>query len=77
MKLIMDQVKITGSSTGGMKITQECVNFIARKNIILKTKFICSKADLKTATEELKKGNDSGVRFVIDIEKTLADGLIN
>jgi D-arabinose 1-dehydrogenase-like Zn-dependent alcohol dehydrogenase len=31
----MDQVRITGSATGGMKITQECINFMAEKNIMV------------------------------------------
>ena len=68
-KLIMDQVRITGSATGGMKITQECINFMAEKNIMVKTEMINSFDELNNATEQLNKGNDSGVRYVIDMEK--------
>ena len=65
----MDQVRITGSATGGMKITQECINFMAEKNIMVKTEMITSFNEMNNATEQLNKGNDSGVRYVIDMEK--------
>ena len=68
-KLLTDQVKITGSATGGMKITQECINFVAEKNIMQKTEMITSFDDMHHATEMLHKGNDSGLRYVIDMEK--------
>jgi len=68
-KLIMDQVKITGSATGGMKITQECINFVAKNNILQKIEMINTFDEMNHATEQLNKGNDSGVRYVIDMEK--------
>ena len=68
-KLIMDQVRITGSATGGMKITQECINFMAEKNIMVKTEMINTFDEMNAVTEKLVKGNDSGLRYVIDMEK--------
>jgi len=68
-KLLTDQVKITGSATGGMKITQECINFVAKNNILQKTEMINSFDEMNNVTELLNKGNDSGLRCVIDIEK--------
>lgn len=68
-KLIMDQVRITGSATGGMKITQECINFMAEKNIMVKTEMINTFDEMNIVTEKLIKGNDSGLRYVIDMEK--------
>ena len=68
-KLIMDQVRITGSATGGMKITQACINFMAEKNIMVKTEMINTLDEMNEVTEKLNKGNDSGLRYVIDMEK--------
>ena len=58
-KLIMDQVRITGSATGGMKITQACINFMAEKNIMIKTEMINNLDEMNDVTEKLNKGNDS------------------
>merc|ERR1711879_702585 len=59
-KLLTDQVKITGSSVGGMKITQECINFIAEKNLQIKTKTLESIEEVEDAMKVLEKGNDGG-----------------
>ena len=55
-----------------MKITQECINFMAENDLEVKTEMINSIPELQVAEEKLVNGNDSGVRYVIDIEKTLA-----
>ena len=55
----MDQVRITGSATGGMKITQACINFMAEKNIMIKTEMINNLDEMNDVTEKLNKGNDS------------------
>merc|ERR1712241_1013864 len=71
-KLIGDQIKITGSDTGGMKVTQECIDFMAEKNLIVDTKHISSLESLQEVDEELRQGNpDSLFRYVIDIGKLL------
>ena len=72
IKLLLDQVKITGSSVGGMKTTQECIDFIAKKNLQVKTKMLTSIAEVSKAEMALQKGNDSGVRYVVDLQQALA-----
>ena len=71
-KLIVDQIKITGSDTGGMKITQECMNFMAENNIVAETKLISSFNELHKAEEELIKGSSNEFRYILDIEKILS-----
>jgi len=68
-KLIADQVRITGTLTGGLKMTQECINFMAENNIVQKTEMINSLQEMNCASKEIIKGNSSGVRYVIDMEK--------
>lgn len=68
----MDQVRITGSATGGMNITQKCIDFFAEKNIRVETELIKTFDQLHLAEEKLNKGNDTGLRYVIDIEEILA-----
>ena len=71
-KLIGDQIKITGSDTGGMKETQECIDFMANNNLIVDTKLISSLENLQEVDEELSKGNTSSLfRYVIDIGQLL------
>lgn len=67
----MNQYKVTGSATGGLKITQECMDFMAKHNLTVTTKMISSLEEVEQAQEALDKGNDSGVRFVLDIDKIL------
>ena len=54
-----------------MKITQECIDFIAEKNLLMETKMITNLDELETAEAELVKGNSSGLRYVLDMEKML------
>ena len=70
--LLFNQYRITGSATGGMKATQECINFMAEHGLQVKTEMINSIAELEQAEECLNKGNDAGVRYVLDIGKILA-----
>jgi len=71
-KLIGDQIKITGSDTGGMKVTQECIEFMAKKELFVETKLISSLDQLQKVDEELTKGTASSLyRYVIDIGKLL------
>ena len=67
----MDQVRITGSSTGSMKITQECIDFIAEKKLLMETKMISNLEELEEAEKELVKGNSSGLRYVLDMDKIM------
>ena len=59
-----------GYKRGG--IFQECINFIAEKNIQMKTKILESIEEVDDAVAALEKGNDGGIRYVINIPKVLA-----
>ena len=54
-----------------MKITQECIDFIAEKNLLMETKLISNLGELEEAEHELHKGNSSGLRYVLDMDKVL------
>ena len=53
-------------------LLQDCINFIAEKNIQMKTQILESIEEVDEAVAALEKGNDGGVRYVIDIPKTLS-----
>lgn len=61
---------MSGSSTGGMKETQEMIDFAAKHNITADIEVI-SMDYVNTAMERLAKA-DVRYRFVIDIANTLA-----
>ena len=74
-KLIKDQIRITGSDTGGMKMTQECIDFMAEHSLFPETQIISSLDQLATAENALKLGDSSTseYRYVLDIRKMLND----
>ena len=61
---------MAGSAAGGLKETQEMIDFAAKHNIRPEIEVI-SMNYVNTAMERLAKG-DVKYRFVIDIENTLA-----
>lgn len=67
--LIMGRKLIAGSGIGGIKETQEMINFAAKHNITADIEVI-SMDHLNTAMERLSKG-DVRYRFVIDVGNTL------
>ncbi len=69
--VLLRRLHITGRSVGGMQTTQECMDFCAKNNILCKTEVIDSIAGIDAAGEKLVQGNDTGVRYVVDIEKAL------
>lgn len=77
-KLLMHQHRITGSKIGGIAMQQECVEFCARHGVLPETELVpATPAALSRVYTELDRGNDSGVRFVLDIGKTLTEELIS
>jgi len=64
--LILRQVKITGSMIGGMRETQECIDFCAKHNILPTTQLITADK-LDEVYKTLQEKNDLVVRYVIDI----------
>merc|ERR1719334_1256269 len=67
MPLMYGRAKITGSVIGGMKETQECLDFCHKHNIVPRTKIVTAK-DLDEVYKSLNSKNDSIVRNVLDIE---------
>uniref|UniRef100_A0A5B7BXL0 Putative mannitol dehydrogenase n=1 Tax=Davidia involucrata TaxID=16924 RepID=A0A5B7BXL0_DAVIN len=67
--LIMGRKMVAGSSIGGMKETQEMIDFAAKHNITADIEVIPVDY-VNTAMERLQKG-DVRYRFVIDIGKSL------
>ncbi|KAH9712641.1 putative cinnamyl alcohol dehydrogenase 6 [Citrus sinensis] len=70
ISLIMGRKTVSGSSIGGMKETQEMIDFAAKHNITADIEVI-SMDYVNTAMERLAKA-DVRYRFVIDIANTLA-----
>ncbi|XP_062145442.1 probable mannitol dehydrogenase [Alnus glutinosa] len=67
--LVTGRKMVTGSGIGGMKETQEMIDFVAKHNITADVEVI-SMEYVNTAMERLAKG-DVRYRFVIDIGNTL------
>jgi alcohol dehydrogenase (NADP+) len=70
--LIFQRKKICGSLIGGIKSTEECLEFCAKHNINPDVTVIEAK-DIEMAWNTLMNINKDGVRFVIDIKKSLAN----
>ncbi|CAI0419745.1 unnamed protein product, partial [Linum tenue] len=70
--LLMGRKIVGGSCIGGMKETQEMLDFAAKHNITADIEVI-SADYVNTAMERLEKG-DVKYRFVIDVAKTLQQG---
>ncbi|KAK4390841.1 8-hydroxygeraniol dehydrogenase [Sesamum angolense] len=67
--IIMGRRTVAGSMVGGLKETQEMIDFAAKHNIMPDVEMI-SMDYVNTAMERLEKG-DVKYRFVIDVGKTL------
>ena len=65
LPLIMGRRRIAGTPSGGIKQTQEMLDFCARKNILPECEMIAM-ADIATAFDRLERG-DVRYRFVIDM----------
>ena len=70
--LAMKRQKIAGSVIGGIKATQECLALCAKNGIYPDVKLIVAK-DIDWAWQELigPSGNKDGVRYIIDVKKSL------
>ncbi|KAH7520412.1 8-hydroxygeraniol dehydrogenase [Ziziphus jujuba] len=69
--LVMGRKTVAGSTIGGMKETQEMIDFAAKHNITADIEIVAMK-DVNAAMERLAK-NDVRYRFVIDIGNTIAE----
>lgn len=70
LPLIFNRTGIHGSVIGGIKTTQEVVDLCASKKIYPETKVV-PVSELNRVFESLAAGNDTGVRYVLDIGNTL------
>ena len=69
MPLIHKRLSVSGSVIGGIKETQDCIDFCAAKNIIPMTEVI--KADqLDRVYKKLAQKNDQVLRYVLDCQNS-------
>lgn len=68
--LMLGRKSIAGSLIGGIKETQEVIDLCAAKNIYPDCKVVEAK-DIDACWKELDGSNPDGVRYVIDIKKSL------
>lgn len=66
------RISIAGSLIGGIKATQDCIDFCAEKKIYPQTEIVTA-TKLGSIYEQLNKGNDSITRYVLDIEKSVKE----
>ena len=66
LPIMNKRIKISGSMIGGMKETQECMDFCAKNKIVPATQLITA-AELDGVYEVLEKKNDQVIRYVLDI----------
>ena len=64
---------IAGSLIGGMKATQECLEFCAKHQIYSDAEVITSDT-IDWAFEQLETSNKDGIRYVLDIQVSIAAG---
>ena len=72
LKLIVKRQSIAGSLIGGIKETQECIDFCAAHDIYPDVEVVLAK-QIDDIWGKLKLNNDSGLRYVIDVKASLAD----
>ena len=72
MPLMFARKTITGSLIGGIKATQEVIDFCNKHDIYPDIKLIKAK-ELNDAWKALEEGKGDGVRFVVDIKASLED----
>jgi D-arabinose 1-dehydrogenase-like Zn-dependent alcohol dehydrogenase len=68
--LLMTRVSFTSSLIGGIERTQACLKFCLEKGIECDTEVIpCT--EINTAFKNLREGNDSAKRYVLDMKNTI------
>lgn len=66
--LLMGMTTITGTAAGGLADTQECMDFCAKNNIVPETELV-DWTKIDDVYDELNKGSDKVVRYVLDCDK--------
>jgi uncharacterized zinc-type alcohol dehydrogenase-like protein len=67
-----DRSKVVGSGIGGIEATQAVIDLCAEHQIFPQIKTIAV-SEINGVYEQLAGNNDSGLRYVIDIENTLTE----
>jgi len=70
MPLMFSRLSITGSLIGGIKETQEVVDLCFKHGIYPDCKIVEAK-DIDSCWDQLKNTNADGIRYVIDVKKSL------
>lgn len=70
LSLFLYRISITGSLIGGIKETQEVVDLCFKHGIYPDCKTVEAK-DIEWCWDQLKNTNADGIRYVIDIKKSL------
>lgn len=70
MGLLFQRKTIAGSCIGGIKNTQECLDFCGKHGLASDVHII-EASEIPWAYEQLNGANKDGVRYVIDIQKSL------
>ena len=70
LSLFLYRISITGSLIGGIKETQEVVDLCFKHAIYPDCKTVEAK-DIEWCWDQLKNTNADGIRYVIDIKKSL------
>ena len=68
----MTRKSIAGSLIGGIRDTQEVIDLCYKHQIYPDVEMVNAK-DIDFVWEKLSKHNDTGLRYVIDIQKSLLD----
>lgn len=71
---MQNRQSVTGSMIGGIKSTQELIDFCAEKNIYPDCKII-EAHELDQTWELLAKGKAGGLRYVLDVKKSMKNQL--
>ena len=70
LSVVFRRKSIAGSLIGGIKNTEECLEFCAKHNILPDVQHITADK-IDWAWEQLLTDNKDGIRYVIDIQKSL------
>lgn len=68
--LMMKRISVAGSLIGGMKETQNCMDFCAKHKIVPEIKLVKGE-ELDQVYESLGKKNDQIIRYVLDVANSL------
>jgi uncharacterized zinc-type alcohol dehydrogenase-like protein len=69
---MFNRKSVAGSLIGGIKATEECLEVCAKHNIVPDVHLIQAK-EIDWAWDQLININKDGVRYVIDISKSMED----